>query len=190
MTPREREIELVKRFQAGDEVALRELHKMHGAMIYVLSKRYGHGLPRDEREQLAWQALWVAAKRFDLSRNLRFMSFLTGWLMGYMRRGRYQSVDQRMWLLHKIHESDDVIRFEPIPDDHGHAQSVRLDADRRLLYSLMERLPDKERSVLHFRLCGATLEQAGEWFKLTKERIRQIEASAIRRLKEFAKVAA
>jgi RNA polymerase primary sigma factor len=55
-------------------------------------------------------------------------------------------------------------------------------------------LPDNERVVVQHRFGindqkTLTLDKLGEQFGLSRERIRQIEGKALRRLKEYAKVA-
>jgi len=58
------------------------------------------------------------------------------------------------------------------------------------LYAMMQRLPDQERRILELRFGfggneSLTLEQLGELFGKTRERIRQIESQAIRRLEKM-----
>ena len=54
--------------------------------------------------------------------------------------------------------------------------------------SILETLTDRERQVVDFRFgltdgCSRTLEEVGRLFNVTRERIRQIEAKALRKLR-------
>jgi RNA polymerase sigma factor (sigma-70 family) len=55
----------------------------------------------------------------------------------------------------------------------------------RILRSLVRRLPDREKFVLYSRINGDTLDEVGACLCVTRERVRQIEASAICRVRNW-----
>lgn len=59
------------------------------------------------------------------------------------------------------------------------------DDEVRSLYEAIERLPRRWRWIIEERLRGSTLEQIGEALRITRERVRQIERAAHRRLKFY-----
>jgi RNA polymerase primary sigma factor len=76
-------------------------------------------------------------------------------------------------------------------DEEAPDAGVLRDLERRQLGRLLQRLKEKERTVLELRFGlenqgPLTLEETGQVLKLTRERIRQIEAAALRRLRVMA----
>jgi hypothetical protein len=89
--------------------------------------------------------------------------------VGKLWRSRHEEPEQEVfkrlppWM---APESDDVDR--------------RIDLER-LCPKLLEGLPPKEKVCLEFRFWGdRTLDDVGQFFRVTKERVRQIEAKALR----------
>ena len=92
----------------------------------------------------------------------------------------------------KVGDSDDAHYGDFIPDQtseipfeatEGHLLKERLRA-------ILSTLTDRERRVIEFRFglnddrpYPHTLEEVGKWFNVTRERIRQIEAKALRKLR-------
>ena len=97
---------------------------------------------------------------------------------------------QPISLQSKVGDNDDAHYGDFIPDlssenpfevTEGHLLRERLKAIR-------ETLTDRERQVVEFRFglsdgCSRTLEEVGRLFNVTRERIRQIEAKALRKLR-------
>lgn len=76
---------------------------------------------------------------------------------------------------------------QPLPDHSFHYESLKLDISRA-----MEDLEDREREILKLyygldREKSMTLEEIGDMFSLTRERVRQIKERAIRKLKHSSK---
>lgn len=90
-------------------------------------------------------------------------------------------------------EADNVLE-DIIPDDLSMSptQFATNEYLKKQLKEVLDSLQDRERKVLALRFgledgVARTLEEVGREFGVTRERIRQIEAKAIRRLKERAK---
>lgn len=90
-------------------------------------------------------------------------------------------------------EDDDVSLSEIVADTK--VESPEDQATREILHKelidLLKELPERERRVLELRFglvdgVVRTLEEVGKEFKVTRERIRQIEAKALYRLREIA----
>ena len=65
-------------------------------------------------------------------------------------------------------------------------------SSRKQIDSILDSLPDREQKVIRMRFglvdgYSHTLEEVGYVFKVTRERVRQIEAKAIRRLRAESK---
>jgi RNA polymerase primary sigma factor len=97
---------------------------------------------------------------------------------------------QPISLQSKVGDNDDAHYGDFIPDlssenpfevTEGHLLKERL-------REILETLTDRERQVVDFRFgltdgCSRTLEEVGRLFNVTRERIRQIEAKALRKLR-------
>lgn len=83
-------IELIKRVQSGDKMALSDLCKKNGRMInYIISKNFLHvtTIPEDDLFQQGMLGLIRAAEMFDLSRDLSFSTYAHEWI--YNKISRY-----------------------------------------------------------------------------------------------------
>ena len=70
-----------------------------------------------------------------------------------------------------------------IPWEHDEDEGII----RNTIYKILKSLPVEEETVIRLRMAGLTLEEVGKVFDLTRERIRQIEARARRKLKHPSK---
>jgi RNA polymerase primary sigma factor len=89
-----------------------------------------------------------------------------------------------------IGEEEDSNLGDFIPDEGGEAPSeaASLQLLRESMRDALDSLTERERKVLHLRFGlddgrGRTLEEVGREFNVTRERIRQIEAKALRKLR-------
>jgi RNA polymerase primary sigma factor len=89
-----------------------------------------------------------------------------------------------------IGEEEDSNLGDFIPDDAGEAPSeaASLQLLRESVEDVLDSLTERERKVLILRFGledgrGRTLEEVGKEFNVTRERIRQIEAKALRKLR-------
>lgn len=89
----------------------------------------------------------------------------------------------------------DTSRGDLIPDDRPSPEDIVFENDKRAFLERMidERLSPREAMVIKMRYgfktgSPMTLEEIGEYFGLTRERIRQVEQKAIRKLKWYITV--
>ncbi len=105
-------------------------------------------------------------------------------------RAVYRMAQQPISLQSKVGDSDDAKYGDFIPDtsaENPSEQTAHSMLRERLEDTLMT-LTDRERQVLNLRFgledgCPSTLEEVGKMFNVTRERIRQIEAKALRKLR-------
>lgn len=74
---READLELLRRYQKGDEEALADLFKGHYGLIYFWVSRVSAAIPQANRDDIRQEALvgfWEAAKAFDTSGDGDFHS--------------------------------------------------------------------------------------------------------------------
>lgn len=131
--------------------------------------------------------LMRAVDGFDVHRGHRFSTYATLALM----KGFARSVPQMLSAARRSGGAADEL-LASVPDRHHSAMPDRL-LQHDELHELLARLDTRERSVLsaHYGLeagAPATYEQLGERFGLSKERIRQIEQRALRKLRSAADV--
>ena len=91
-----------------------------------------------------------------------------------------------------VNEDGDATLGDLIPDQRYNPESVvEQMGNDELIADVFEELSEREIEILKFRMGfdspKMTLEQVGEEYGLTRERIRQIEAKAIKRLREHPK---
>ena len=93
-----------------------------------------------------------------------------------------------------VGEEEDSYLGDFIPDEDAPApiDSAMKAVFKDELNKALELLPEREREVLKFRYGvgydrSHTLEEVGRQFKVTRERIRQIEAKALRKLRSHSK---
>lgn len=93
-----------------------------------------------------------------------------------------------------VGEEEDSFLGDFIPDEDAPApiDSAMKAMFKDELNKALDLLPKREREVLKFRYgvgydCGHTLEEVGKQFNVTRERIRQIEAKALRKLRMHSK---
>lgn len=93
-----------------------------------------------------------------------------------------------------VGEEEDSYLGDFIPDDDAPApiDSAMKSVFKDELNKALDLLPEREREVLKFRYGvgydrSHTLEEVGRQFKVTRERIRQIEAKALRKLRSHSK---
>jgi RNA polymerase sigma-B factor len=73
-----------------------ELVHRHSRLAYSLANRFaGRGEPTEDLEQVAMAGLWIALRRFDAGRGLRFSTFATPTILGELKR----HLRDRAWLV-------------------------------------------------------------------------------------------
>ena len=97
-----------------------------------------------------------------------------------MAQYKYGSLDRLMALPHGIGEK--YLPEDPVDIE----EEIEKKQQREVLYNAMEEcLNEKELFVLKERLNEKNLEEIGEHFNVTRERIRQIESKALRKLSTY-----
>ncbi len=132
-------------------------------------------------------SLMRAVEKFDFSRGNKFSTYATWAIMKNFAR----SIPEQRYHLNRFVTGQDGL-LEAARDESALSQSP---ADRQHIRDAiaegLKKLDEREREIVagHFGLggsdAGQTLEQLGERFGVTKERVRQIERRALARLREL-----
>jgi RNA polymerase sigma factor (sigma-70 family) len=209
MITAEQERELIVKARAGDRQAAADLLEAHEGFLYQEARKM-RGIEREDAVQEAKLAAFEAIRDFDVSRNLRFLTFASR---------------KVVWTLKRVRDDGGTIRIPQYCNYQRNPKDYQQKADRaRRLASLdkpqtedgrglreilvdafdlfadldsrekiewvnraMQRLDDKERAVIRGRMDGQILEEIGQRMGLTRERIRQIEAKAHHKIREYAR---
>jgi RNA polymerase sigma factor (sigma-70 family) len=140
---------------------------------------------REEKESECIPRLFHVVDLFDWRRKVKFITY--AWRT--IRKEMAMSVERDM---------RGVEKAVPIWSDDEYSIPCLFEVEKReevqKILNLVAMLPDKERDVVQHRFGinnrqTLTLDKLGEQFGVSRERIRQIEGKALRRLKEYAKVA-
>lgn len=205
---REEERELIGKFQGGSRAALDELveRNSRGVLQIVREWRRAPGYDEDDLMVEGMMALVGAAERFDLEREVRFMTYAhwrirqacQRWLENHCAdvrvcgSGTVRRVMFSRECPQAIRNAMEPTRLSTLPDwqERGHGLSVEADdgTTRSDAWALLGKAPPREREVLAGRLEGRTLAEIGGKMGVSRERARQIEANALRRLRRCAGV--
>ena len=134
-------------------------------------------------------SLMRAVDKFDYSRGFKFSTYAT-WAI---KKNFARSIPAEHTYLGRFRSGSDEF-FTDNKDDRSNPfeQERANDRQREVLARFLERLPERERDIIASRYGlergtePQTLEEVGQRFGVTKERIRQLEARALRRLREVA----
>ena len=200
------EVELAQRIKEGDVAALEKLTKANLRFVVSVAKQYqNQGLTLPDLINEGNLGLIKAAQRFDETRGFKFISYAVWWI----RQSILQALAEQSRIvrlpLNKIGSINKINKMyayleqanERVPSAEEIARE--LDMSELILASLrteieraLETLTPREADVirLYFGLGdqhAMTLEEIGETFDLTRERVRQIKEKAIRRLKHTSR---
>jgi len=178
------ELERIVRLHDGAVAARNRLVVANLRLVVHLSSRHlGRGRSLDELVSDGTLTLMQAIERFDCARGVRFSTYAS-WaiLKNFAKtipRERHAQRAAMTGTQELIETTADAAAATP-------GQRELKDVLRSLVASLLLELSPREREVLvaRFGLRGAaeTLEQVGRRFQVTRERVRQIEAAALRKL--------
>jgi RNA polymerase sigma factor (sigma-70 family) len=131
-----------------------------------------------------------AVEKFDYSRGNKFSTYATWAIMKNYAR----SIPEEKHRRDRFRTGSEDM-FEAAPDNRSDEfeQEAGLKRMRQAIGKILEKLDDRERQIIISRFGlrhehePQTLEQVGTHFGVTKERIRQIEARALNKLRQFAR---
>ena len=194
------EVDLAQKIKAGDQRALDKLTKANLRFVVSVAKQYqNQGLTLPDLINEGNLGLIKAAQRFDETRGFKFISYAVWWI----RQSILQALAEQSRIvrlpLNKIGSINKINKkYAELEQEHERAPSAEEIAQELEMTEddVKESLKNSGRHIsmdaplVYFGLGGQhamTLEEIGETFDLTRERVRQIKEKAIRRLKHTSR---
>lgn len=179
-------------------------------VVWIARQWRGRGLEIADLVQEGTIGLMTAAERFDPNRGTRFTTFAYWWVLQGVTRALFNGCNLFRWPVHKAPELLKAIRDDrhegltageqqpvqlpflvrlPCFGEGNPFDSTLVEETTRMVRKILATLKPSEHQVITRRFGVGrdeeeTLEQIGQDFGLTRERIRQIEAKALRRLRK------
>ena len=210
----EEEVELAQRIRKGDRVALEKLTRANLRFVVSVAKQYqNQGLSLPDLINEGNLGLIKAAEKFDETRGFKFISYAVWWIrQSILQALAEQSRIVRLPLnqvgsLNKISKAFSKFEQEnerrPSPEELADELEIPVDkisdtlkvSGRHISVDapfvegednslLTEREKDIIQMFFGINTQEMTLEEIGDKFGLTRERVRQIKEKAIRRLRQ------
>jgi RNA polymerase primary sigma factor len=199
------EMDLCTRAKSGDRDAIDRLLKMHEGCLVRYARRF-RSIDFDDALQEARIAAIEALENFDPTLGYRFLTFACRKILwrlnriketgGTIRTPTYANLAKcspdayalasNAWGMRSL-DAPTAATGRPMRDgikvENDPAREIERREELERLSGAFNVLTTREREVIRRRMGEETLEQIGERFGLTKERIRQIETKAKERLR-------
>jgi len=185
------DLDTVERLVADGQEIKRRIIRANLRLVVSIAKRHiGPGMNLFELISDGNISLMRAVEKFDFGRGFKFSTYASWAIMKNFarsipaentRRDRFQTGQE---LTFELRADARTVESE-IEQSHSRIASA--------VEKILDKLDEREREIIIDRYGlldrseAQTLEQVGQKFGVTKERIRQIEARAMRKLKEYAK---
>jgi RNA polymerase sigma factor (sigma-70 family) len=129
-----------------------------------------------------------AVEKFDFSRNFKFSTYASWAIIKNFARSIPEEKHRRERFVTGHEEV-----FDAAPDNRSdeHEQLASTERSKLCVHRLLEHLDPRERDIIRMRAGldegakGMTLEEIGQQFGITKERVRQLNARAMKKLREI-----
>ena len=195
-------VKMLNSVYAEYQQAKRELSEGNLRLVVSIAKKYrNRGLSFLDLIQEGNAGLMRAVDKFEYRRGFKFCTYATWWIRQAITRAvADQSEEARRVLTmsrfpisldRPVGNSEDSQFGDLLPD--GTAESPQIGATQEMLRdrisNVLKSLSYREREIIKLRYglgdgYSYTLEEVGHIFKVTRERIRQIEAKAVRKLQQ------
>jgi RNA polymerase primary sigma factor len=174
----------------GQEIKRRIIRANLRLVVSIAKRHVGPGMNLFELISDGNISLMRAVEKFDFGRGFKFSTYASWAIMKNFARSIPAENTRRDRFI-----TGQELAFEFRADARTVESEIEQSHSRiaSAVERILEKLDEREREIiidrygLSDRAEAQTLEQVGQKFGVTKERIRQIEARAMRKLKEYAK---